>query len=205
MSVWVCSDLHLGHRRVAELRGFDSVDEHDDAIATAWGDVVRDGDQVWVLGDLAGGCPTGALTMLEALPGEKHLVWGNHDQGHPMHRNAHRKAGQYLQIFASASAAARRRIGGREVLLSHFPYAAPASEADHTSDVRHTQWRLADEGRWLVHGHTHRHEQRVHGHQIHVGWDAWQRLVHLDEIAAMVHGGVEAPRTSWRTARSNRS
>jgi calcineurin-like phosphoesterase family protein len=26
---WLVSDLHLGHRKVSRLRGFDDVDEHD--------------------------------------------------------------------------------------------------------------------------------------------------------------------------------
>lgn len=34
------------------------------------------------------------------------------------------------------------------------------------------QYRLRDEGRWLLHGHTHQPE-RIRGREIHVGLDAW--------------------------------
>ena len=54
---------------------------------------------------------------------------------------------------------------------------------DHTDAPRFAQYRLPDEGRWLLHGHTHIADQRIHGRQIHVGLDAWDlRPVPLGEI-----------------------
>ncbi|WP_353707257.1 metallophosphoesterase [Cellulosimicrobium sp. ES-005] len=175
-NVWFTSDLHLGHYKVAALRGFAGQEEHDAAIVEAWEAVVRKGDQVWVLGDLAVSSPAYALNVLESLPGEKHLIWGNHDQGHPMHRDAHRKAAKYLDVFSSAQAFARRRVLGREVLLSHFPYFGDT--AGRVGD-RHTQYRLRNEGLPLIHGHTHSAETfsvapaRIpFTPQLHVGLDA---------------------------------
>lgn len=173
MTVYFTSDLHVGHRFVSETRGFASVEEHDEALADAWRSVVRKGDSVWVLGDLAVSSPARALALLATLPGEKHLVWGNHDGGHPMHRDAHRKAARYLDVFASAQAFARRRVDGLEVLLSHFPY---DGDTDGRGEDRHRAYRLRDEGIALVHGHTH--SPRVLSAsdrgalQVHVGVDA---------------------------------
>jgi calcineurin-like phosphoesterase family protein len=86
MTVWFTSDLHIGHRLVAGLRGFESTDDHDEAIFDRWDERVRKEDQVWVLGDLAVSKPDNALLELRGLPGVKHLVAGNHDPVHSMHR-----------------------------------------------------------------------------------------------------------------------
>ncbi|WP_144722218.1 metallophosphoesterase [Cellulosimicrobium sp. TH-20] len=188
MTVHFTSDLHVAHRFVSETRGFASVEEHDEALADAWRSVVRPRDSVWVLGDVAVSSPARALALLATLPGEKHLVWGNHDGGHPMHRDAHRKAARYLDVFASAQAFARRRVDGREVLLSHFPYDGDTKgrEAD-----RHGAYRLRDEGVPLLHGHTHADDHLTWSRrgtlQVHVGVDVVAHAlapVSLDEVAA---------------------
>jgi calcineurin-like phosphoesterase family protein len=137
----------------------------------------------WVLGDLAVSRPDRALALLNLLPGRKHLIVGNHDRCHPMHRTAHKHQRAYLDVFDSVQAFARRRIGDQAVLLSHFPYAS-----DHTDEVRYTQYRLRDEGMWLLHGHTHGPERR-HGHEIHVGVDAWDLApVSLEQIESLMGG-----------------
>lgn len=190
-SVFFTSDLHLGHPRVAQLRGFDSVEEHDAAVAERWCSVVRPNDTVFVLGDVTGGSGRGrlidALFALGAFPGTKHLVAGNHDAVHPMHRDAHKAAPDYALAFASVASAARRRIGGQEVLLSHFPYTRDRGE------TRYPQWRLPNLGAWLLHGHTHGPERVSLGHthgierEVHVGLDAWDLTpVHLDTLADLI-------------------
>lgn len=211
MAVFFTSDLHLGHEKVAELRGFDSIAAHDRHLVDVWQSTVAPDDTVWVLGDITLGNPIGELVLLSVLNGTKHLVWGNHDQGHPMHRNAHRKAAQYTLLtpsgraaFASAQAFARRRINGRSVLLSHFPYFGDTPGREHD---RHRQYRLQiDESDPLdiIHGHTHGTEvvtevpmwgagatpaQPVR--QIHVGLDAHGlRLVPLEKVAELLGGAA---------------
>lgn len=177
-AVWFTSDLHLGHRLVAELRGFPDVESHDQSILDRWARLVHANDQVWMLGDLAVSNPTAALAAIKALPGTKHLITGNHDACSPMHRNSHRKLGVYLEAFASVQQFARRRVGGAEVLLSHFPY-----RADRGFESRYPQYRLPDLGAWLLHGHTHGRERLHDGREIHVGLDAWDlKPVHLSEV-----------------------
>lgn len=180
MGVWFTSDLHLGHRFVAGLRGFTDPAEHDELIAEQWRAVIRKGDDVWVLGDLAASAPGHALNILATLPGRKHLIAGNHDRCHPMHRDSHNQQRAYLDVFASVQAFARRKIGGEEVLLSHFPY-----EQDR-DEPRHTQYRLRDEGAWLLHGHLHSDNDGA-GREIHVGVDAWGMTpVDLDTIICVM-------------------
>lgn len=182
MSVWFTSDLHFGHRFVSGLRGFDSAVDHDQHLIDRWTRNVSKNDQVWVLGDIAVSSPTSALEIIHSLPGVKHLIAGNHDGCHPMHRDSHKWQPKYLAAFASVQPFARRRIDGAEVLLSHFPYSKDRHEA------RYMQYRLRDEGAWLLHGHTHGPE-RMEGREIHVGLDAWDMSpVPIHTIAEMIGG-----------------
>ncbi|MCC3292873.1 metallophosphoesterase family protein [Arthrobacter sp. zg-Y1110] len=167
-NVYYWSDPHFGHSFVAGLRGFSSVDDHDNHLINAWNSRVTKRDSIWVLGDLAAASPSRALEIIRHLPGTKHLVFGNHDVGHPGRRNAHRHHRQYLDVFDTVQSAASRTIGGRPVMLSHFPYDGDS----HSEYDRHTQWRLRDEGGWLLHGHVH-NEFDVRGTQINVGVDKW--------------------------------
>lgn len=181
MSVWFTSDLHIGHRLVAGTRGFDAADEHDAALAAEWRSRVRHSDHVWVLGDLAVSSPARALGWIADLPGIKHLVSGNHDKCHPMHRDAHNWQRRYLEVFASVQPFARRKIAGLDVLLSHFPYLVDREEP------RYMQYRLRDEGAWLLHGHLHVAERTTSEREIHVGVDAWELApVSLDTIASRI-------------------
>jgi calcineurin-like phosphoesterase family protein len=41
MAVWFTSDTHFCHAKVAELRGFATRDEHDEAIIANWNQIVR--------------------------------------------------------------------------------------------------------------------------------------------------------------------
>lgn len=172
MTVWLTSDAHFGHRFVAGIRGFADTDEHDATIVENFGRVVRKGDQVWWLGDMTVSRPEPAFAALAQIPGEHHLITGNHDRCSPIFRDAHKHQRTYLEHFASVQAYARRRVSDHEVLLSHYPYASDDGQADR-GEVRYEQYRLPDQGRWLIHGHTHYADQRVHGRQIHVGLDAW--------------------------------
>jgi calcineurin-like phosphoesterase family protein len=192
--VFFTSDLHIGHNFVAGLRGFSSTDDHDDALALNWDRVVNPngdrGDQVWVLGDLSVGgdkAQKRALAWMMQRPGRKHLIVGNHDGAHPMNRNAHVWQKHYLGVFESVQMAARRRINGQNVLLSHFPY-AESEWADHTAEARYPQWRLPNMGLWLLHGHIHT-KDKLHekDKSIHVGVDAWNLTpIPLEEIEELI-------------------
>lgn len=189
MSVYFASDLHLGHDKIAEHRGYPSVEAHDNAVMDSFVALPRN-SQLWVLGDLTIGRrgdedtwlrELGVMARIQRMT--MHLVPGNHDSCHPMHRDAFKQQGRFLNVFASVQAFARRKVAGHHVLLSHFPYAG-----DHTPEDRATQYRLRDEGLWLLHGHTHQSQPLTSpgARQLHVGWDTWHRPVHLDEIAQLI-------------------
>jgi len=173
---------------VAGHRGFASAAEHDEAVIARWNELVRPDDLVWHLGDVGLGSETRVLEQAARLNGRKQLVTGNHDPVWPGHRDARKHQRRWLEVFESVQAFAKIRLDGRMVVLSHFPY-----EGDHTADERAVQFRLRDEGEWLIHGHTHQRdrlgpnarwlhiataggpfrEPRPRGRQVHAGLDAW--------------------------------
>lgn len=161
---------------------------HDKMLADKWDAVVSAGDQVFVAGDISVGGKTSeqaALEWIAARPGEKHIYLGNHDSPHPSNRDSHKAQKRYLspimnrdgdQVllpapFESVQSAGRRRFSfdGKkvDVVISHFPYFA-----DREQPPRDLQWRLRDEGAYLIHGHLHT-IKRFNGREIHVGLDAW--------------------------------
>ena len=208
------SDLHFNHPKVAKIRGFtkdagephvhdedgtfegcpgcfaevgDTV-AHDEAIVARWNKAVHKDDLVFILGDVAMNWK-GVEDRLAQMRGRKVLITGNHDIFFGAGKGW-RNMGQWIgkNRFEAIIPLLQVAIGGRKVLLSHFPY-----EGDHVGDKdRHTQFRPRDEGLWLLHGHIHARTKLgnprmiwapptgdpnylpMHrGRQIHIGVDAW--------------------------------
>ncbi|AYN57754.1 metallophosphoesterase [Arthrobacter phage DrManhattan] len=182
--VFFHSDWHFNHEFVAETRGFDSAAEHDDVLLEAINSTVTKRDHIYVLGDLFMGSVTNGLDKIRRVNGVKHLVLGNHDPGHPMHRKSIPHTKRFLDVFDSVSLHEQIRLpGGRKVLLSHFPY-----EGDHDDRPdRYRQWRLRDEGEWLIHGHVH-DTWTLRDRQVNVGVDKWLSPVSADLMATLIDG-----------------
>ncbi len=206
MTTYFTSDLHLGHRLVAGIRGFwdetadpaaPDVESHNIAIRNAW-KVVRPDDIVWVLGDI---CASEkwwrlALEILSELPGRKRLVCGNHDPVSSIHREAWKHQRAALEVFETVQDFAKIRLQGSTVLLSHYPYSGVGSEGLRGKDglphpERCTEFRLTDTGVPLLHGHTHG-EEKLHFSgagtpQVHIGLDAWNmKLVSEREVGLLL-------------------
>lgn len=189
MTTWFTSDLHLGHRFVAGLRGFRNVDEHDEAVLTNLREAVKSGDRLWVLGDLSVGDENDeqrALDLIERnLSGiQKHLIAGNHDSCHPLHKSAFKRQPVFLSVFDSVQAYQKQRWQGHEVWLSHFPRRGQ----DHAGmPSRFDDLRLTVP--LLVHGHLHSDVPQVAEGQVDVGLDAWNlRPVRQEEVQALLLG-----------------
>lgn len=193
--LWV-ADLHLGHAKAAELRGFASVREHDTHILSQLAGL-DPWDTLWVLGDISSGKPEDeriALALLDQMvSAEMHLIAGNHDSVSSIHRGGFKKQREWLEVFDSVQQFGRVRINGASVMMSHYPYAR-SGDGPGRPGSRYNEYRLPDAGLPLIHGHTHHTEPHMPGtsgcaprqsdggflpdlSQFCVSWDAHRGLV----------------------------
>lgn len=182
--VWVISDMHLFHQRVAESRGFSSPEEHDAILLDNYCKVVKPDDIVINGGDLTVGGKQKVLNALEVcrkLPGKKISIPGNHDPWSPIHRDAQKWFAPAMETFCYIAHFMRKRLDGTNVLFSHYPYAY-----DHFEVPRYMQYRLPNLGEFLVHGHGHDSTKMV-DKQINVCPEAWDmKPVSQEEILELI-------------------
>lgn len=194
------SDWHFGHERIAEIRGFSSVEEHDTAILNHLVEACLraetrkpdSGADIFFAGDFTrGGAEAenrAKHMLLSSLPSSTRLyaVGGNHDTWWDGHPNAFKAQAAMKNLFDSFHDFMRFRIDGHTVWLSHFPY----GDRDHTFNGRFLETRLHDTGHFLLHGHTHQsdpfHQEDgapTKSRQINIGVDAWNlKPVHYEQV-----------------------
>jgi calcineurin-like phosphoesterase family protein len=185
---WFTSDLHLGHANIIRYcdRPWPDVDAMDRGLIEGWNDTVADGDEVWVLGDMAMGRIDESLTLVRELAGTKLLVPGNHDRCWP---GRGERAVEWVGRYRDAGFAeilpevVELPIDGQPARACHFPY-----YGDSHDDARFESHRPVDDGRLLLHGHVHT-RWRVEGRQVNVGCDVWgYRPVSEAEIVGALRG-----------------
>lgn len=79
--IYFSSDLHFNHDKefLYKPRGFNSVDAMNMAIVNNWNSIVKDEDEVYILGDLMLGDNKAGMSFLKLLKGKLHIIIGNHD------------------------------------------------------------------------------------------------------------------------------
>lgn len=86
MERWVISDTHFGHEKMLQfvqadgmtpIRSFPSTVVMDEYMVDRWNEVVKEGDRVYHLGDVA--MKAAFLPIVKRLNGKKRLIRGNHD------------------------------------------------------------------------------------------------------------------------------
>jgi calcineurin-like phosphoesterase family protein len=73
------ADLHFGHKFIAEHRGFESIEAHDEHVINQWNSVVNKRDITYILGDITME-KSDSYPLLNRLNGIKKVVLGNHDK-----------------------------------------------------------------------------------------------------------------------------
>lgn len=182
-NIWFTSDTHFGHERIIELcdRPFASVEHMNETIIENHNALVKPGDKVFHLGDLAMGKIADSLPLAKRLNGDKAIIPGNHDRIFSGVKQSmmDRFMPLYSEIFTVMEEVIR--MPGQRLTMCHFPFAGDSHEED-----RYTELRPVDNGDWLLHGHVH-DEWQVNGRQINVGVDVWDfRPVHLDQIQEVI-------------------
>ncbi len=181
------SDLHFGHANIIRYcdRPFADAEEMNRGLIERWNDTVDDGDEIWVLGDVALGTIDETLPLVRQLRGTKILVAGNHDR---CWAGWGAKAEPWIDTYLDAGFADIRQgivditFDGAAAIACHFPY-----EGDSHDDDRFVPMRPRDHGLVLLHGHVHE-RWRVEGRQINVGADVWDfRPVTDAQLAEALH------------------
>lgn len=110
------SDLHFGHKNILsyDKRPFFNIEEHDKEIIRLWNEVVKDDDEVWILGDVIWRNPYDTFLILGHLNGTKRLCVGNHDK--EILKNKHIR-----DLFAEICDYKEISVRKDKVVLSHYP------------------------------------------------------------------------------------
>jgi calcineurin-like phosphoesterase family protein len=79
--IWLTSDLHFCHDKdfIYQPRGFKSVHEMNEAIVQNFNEIVAWDDDLWILGDCFLNNNEEGMELMEQLPGNKFVIYGNHD------------------------------------------------------------------------------------------------------------------------------
>lgn len=135
MSIYYIADCHFGHANVIRFdqRPFFTTEDMEEIMIMNWDATVRPGDHVYILGDFCWGKADEWLRILRKLPGQKHLILGNHDLTHYL---AELQA-QFVEICDYKEIT----DNGRKVIMSHYPILF----YKHSNNERY----------FMLHGHVH--------------------------------------------------
>ncbi len=137
MSVFYIADLHLHHSAMAELRGFSSVEEHDNTILENLQARLSDSDDLCLVGDLfAYSFSPALLKRLHAAAPHIVLVRGNHEE----HWLPKADPSLIAQVFEDICDSAQFQDGPRRAVLSHYP---------------RPDLYVRDQEVFMLHGHLH--------------------------------------------------
>ncbi len=153
VDVGFVSDLHLGHPLAARSRGFESAEQHDDAIIEQLQKRCNKRTLLWVLGDVA--MSLDALKRLGDVLGRKRLVRGNHDD-FPLD--------VYLQYFEDVHGFLRYK----QMWLSHCPI--------HPQEMYRCKLNVHG------HIHKNTRSPELPRPYFNVNWDFWRDVVPLHEV-----------------------
>ena len=114
--VWFTSDTHFGHENIIRFcnRPFKNAEEMNTELIRRWRETVPEDGIVFHLGDFAHGSSRLWNDILNALPGRKYLILGNHDL------KAARQG--FMSHFELVSQQMTIRVGGQAIVLNHNPF-----------------------------------------------------------------------------------
>lgn len=218
MGIYFLGDPHLGHGKLSEMRGFNSIKAHDDYLMGQMREL-GPSDRLWAMGDLSSGKSAEEQVALEffgTLNCSVELVFGNHDTGSGINRNGYKKRKHFSQYFNSLNDFAHLAFMNEQVMLSHYPYAAAADGPDRMDRVRYEAFRLPDLGHPLIHAHTHHSnphapmppksitriesEDGLDLNSLCVSWEARRGLTAEGDVAKWLKARAEA-RDAAKTAK----
>lgn len=138
--IYFWSDTHFNHAGILKhaSRPYTTVDEMNQALIDRWNSVVlRESDEVYLLGDFAFAGGWTLDQIFYALRGRKHLIVGNHDERNPKVLKLPWESTEKLKTF---------KWEGFRAELCHYPLST---------------WKGAHTGTVMIHGHSHGNLPRI--------------------------------------------
>src|SRR5210317_289025 len=135
--VWFTSDTHFGHKNIftfcPKTRKGGTIEEHDEFLIKTWQEQVAPQDRVYHLGDMFFCRSQRALSILKRLPGQIHLIYGNHDK---VIKSNH----DLRKMFTSISDYKEINLDNIKICMFHFPI---------------YEWYQIHRGSFHLYGHVH--------------------------------------------------
>ena len=149
--VWFTADTHFFHNNIINLDGrpFKDMDEMIHVMIAKWNSKVKKQDIVYHLGDFAFSNPKRWLPIAQKLQGSITLIRGNHDVQNGA--TLRRLVVNGNPVFNDVGDIEQLTLGGTKIVLCHYPYELPSE-----FDERFLEMRPKNNGRLLIHGHTHK-------------------------------------------------
>jgi len=181
--IWFTSDWHIGHENVIEYdtRPFDNSEHMVLDLVANYNRLVKKEDIVYFLGDFGSWNKETNRSALGFLNGTKILIRGNHDFSSAKCRSLG---------FDAVLERAVISIGKRHIRLSHYPYELSLWQQlmSKNLDKRKSRNRPKDDGKWMLHGHTHTGYPIVNNRQINVNVCYWDyKPVNVDQILSIIN------------------
>lgn len=175
---WFTSDTHFYHDQdfLYAPRGFDNVEEMNEAIIERWNAVVKPNDHVYHLGDVV--MQHYDANVVNRLNGFITFIRGNHDTDNKI--NGITEAGikahmPCLTSYRQFDTSKQIKFGKLSFFLCHYPVLTANFDDKHFS--QHVI---------CLHGHTHQQKNWLYPNNpflYHVGLDSHDcRPVHIDEV-----------------------
>lgn len=159
------SDLHLGHKLMADSRKHSSIEEMDSAIIETINSMVKEEDRLFILGDISFHNNKKTAELLSLIRCKNlHLIRGNHDN--------EKMLSKLENYFIWIKDYYHLKIVENEIkyylIMFHYPMIV---------------WDRSHYGSWHLHGHCHGTlEIGDNSTRMDVGWDVWKRPITLEDI-----------------------
>ena len=176
--IWFTSDFHIGHDKdfIVQKRGFDTVDEMNVTIINNLFKCLDEGDDLYILGDIAMGTIEAAAPYLKMIPWQTHFLIGNHDSLKRI--NLYESLGWINEGYATMI-----QDGKWNFYLSHYPTLV----ANYDDGKKHLPVIN-------LYGHTHQNSNFFNDnpYMYHVGVDSHNCMpINIDQIKMHIRKKVE--------------